>query len=73
MFHLQDFANQDAKITPSPVLQYVLDMEQPYDTVLSCSDGKLGCHRIVLASASPFIADAFGPDHVSLIYSAKLA
>ncbi|CAL8109696.1 unnamed protein product [Orchesella dallaii] len=53
------FINNDAKITPSPVLQYVLDVDQPYDIVISCADGKIGAHRLVLRAASPFVGEMF--------------
>lgn len=60
------FVNKDGRITPSAVLQYVLDVDQPFDTVISCADGRLGAHRLVLASASPFIGSMFcSHNHVS--------
>lgn len=60
-----DFENRDAKLSPSPVIQYVLDAGLPWDTVIGCSDGKVGAHRLVLVSASPFIGDLFSTrDHV---------
>ncbi|ODN02643.1 Protein tramtrack, alpha isoform [Orchesella cincta] len=53
------FVNEDAKVSPSAVLQYVLDVDQPYDTVISCADGKVGAHRLVLTAASAYIGEMF--------------
>ncbi|OXA37283.1 uncharacterized protein LOC110862515 isoform X1 [Folsomia candida] len=43
------------KLIGSPVLERIIESQYEIDTVLSCRDGKVGAHRIVLASASPFL------------------
>jgi len=40
---------------PQCVLKHILETEQKVDLIISCSDGKLGAHKILLASASSFI------------------
>lgn len=60
-----DFINKDNRLSPSPILQYVLEIDQPFDTVICCGDGKLGAHRLVLAAASAFLSKLF-EDHVRL-------
>ena len=48
----------------TPILERVLECRMPIDTVLSCSDGKIGAHRIVLTAVSPYMGMMF-EDHVS--------
>ena len=47
----------------APILERVLESRMPIDTVLACSDGKIGAHRIVLMAVSPFMGMMF-EDHV---------
>lgn len=55
------------KLIGSPVLERIIESQYEIDTVLSCRDGKVGAHRIVLASASPFL-ECLLADHVSRRY-----
>ncbi len=56
----------DEKIVGNHILENILESEFDIDTVLSCSDGKVGAHRTVLVAASPFLKFLL-KDHVIVL------
>lgn len=43
------------KLSGCHVLEHVIKVRPDIDTVISCADGKVGAHRVVLASVSPLL------------------
>jgi hypothetical protein len=43
------------KLVGCHVMKNILEVNPLLDTVISCKDGRIGAHRAVLVSASPFI------------------
>ena len=65
------FTQGDCEVTfkaHAPILKSILDTKQPVDTIIVCSDGRLGVHRLVLAAVSQFLNLLFGDDQVSSIF-----